>query len=317
MADSRAATELTNRLSGDLGQASAEQLVAQVHALGGKPEPVAAVLSLLEELAEVSEKVGRAAVEALPELARRAGLAPVVPWLNLGIVLVESSGASALKYFKESPRILGVVEQPEARIAILSVGAELAVVLGANLALRHLLDIAALAVELDLRNALYGRLLRLSFGFYDRYQTGQLMSRATVDLQTVRFFLGYGHSNTHGHIDHIAAGDGSNLYAESVKVTYDPRRISYRRLVEAFRNQPVTIRTLDIGADKYPSFLGHHKEANPFLGWRGIRHGLPPRIQNPQAGRGDEVAQHRGTGRARTGGVQPAAGGKAMVPRGG
>jgi len=35
-------------------------------------------------------------------------------------------------------------------------------------------------------------LLRLSFRFYDRHQTGQLMSRATVDLQTVRFFLGYG-----------------------------------------------------------------------------------------------------------------------------
>jgi ATP-binding cassette subfamily B protein len=43
-----------------------------------------------------------------------------------------------------------------------------------------------------MRNALYGRLVRLSFGFYDRHQTGQLMSRATVDLQGVRFFLGYG-----------------------------------------------------------------------------------------------------------------------------
>src|SRR5256712_559927 len=50
----------------------------------------------------------------------------------------------------------------------------------------------ALGVEFDLRNALYSRLVRLSFGFYDRHQTGQLMSRATVDLQTVRFFLGYG-----------------------------------------------------------------------------------------------------------------------------
>ena len=50
----------------------------------------------------------------------------------------------------------------------------------------------ALGVEYDLRNALYAKLLRLSFGFYDRHQTGQLMSRATVDLQTVRFFLGYG-----------------------------------------------------------------------------------------------------------------------------
>src|SRR5690349_11798436 len=50
----------------------------------------------------------------------------------------------------------------------------------------------ALAVEMDLRQGLYSHLVRLSYGFYDRHQTGQLMSRATVDLQGVRFFLGYG-----------------------------------------------------------------------------------------------------------------------------
>jgi len=50
----------------------------------------------------------------------------------------------------------------------------------------------ALDVEMDMRQGLYAHLVRLSFGFYDRHQTGQLMSRATVDLQGVRFFLGYG-----------------------------------------------------------------------------------------------------------------------------
>jgi ATP-binding cassette, subfamily B, bacterial len=50
----------------------------------------------------------------------------------------------------------------------------------------------ALDVEMDMRSAVYARLVRLSFGFYDRHQTGQLMSRASVDLQGVRFFLGYG-----------------------------------------------------------------------------------------------------------------------------
>src|SRR5690242_1740829 len=50
----------------------------------------------------------------------------------------------------------------------------------------------SLSVELDLRNALYGQLQRLELSFFDRQQTGQLMSRATVDLQSVRFFLGYG-----------------------------------------------------------------------------------------------------------------------------
>jgi ATP-binding cassette subfamily B protein len=50
----------------------------------------------------------------------------------------------------------------------------------------------SLAVEYDLRGALYGHLQRLELGFFDHQQTGQLMSRATVDLQAVRFFLGYG-----------------------------------------------------------------------------------------------------------------------------
>ncbi len=50
----------------------------------------------------------------------------------------------------------------------------------------------ALGIEKDMRESLYAHLLRLSFGFYDKHQTGQLMSRATVDLQSVRFFLGFG-----------------------------------------------------------------------------------------------------------------------------
>ena len=50
----------------------------------------------------------------------------------------------------------------------------------------------SLGVEMDLRRRVYSHLLALELGFFDRQQTGQLMSRATVDLQAVRFFLGYG-----------------------------------------------------------------------------------------------------------------------------
>jgi ABC-type multidrug transport system fused ATPase/permease subunit len=50
----------------------------------------------------------------------------------------------------------------------------------------------SLGVEYDLRNRMYAHLQSLELGFFDAQQTGQLMSRATVDLQSVRFFLGYG-----------------------------------------------------------------------------------------------------------------------------
>jgi ABC-type multidrug transport system fused ATPase/permease subunit len=50
----------------------------------------------------------------------------------------------------------------------------------------------SLGIEYDLRERLYSHLQRLELGFFDHQQTGQLMSRSTVDLQAVRFFLGYG-----------------------------------------------------------------------------------------------------------------------------
>ncbi|MDQ3740647.1 MAG: ABC transporter ATP-binding protein/permease [Actinomycetota bacterium] len=50
----------------------------------------------------------------------------------------------------------------------------------------------SLGVEVDLRARMYEHLQSLELAFFDRQQTGQLMSRATVDLQSVRFFLGYG-----------------------------------------------------------------------------------------------------------------------------
>src|SRR4051812_32952650 len=50
----------------------------------------------------------------------------------------------------------------------------------------------SLGVEFDLRNRIYEHLQSLELAYFDEQSTGQLMSRATVDLQSVRFFLGYG-----------------------------------------------------------------------------------------------------------------------------
>src|SRR3954449_5256577 len=74
-------------------------------------------------------------------------------------------------------------------VAILALGLARALMMSGR---RLIAGKQALDVELDMRMAVYAKLVRLSFGYYDRHQTGQLMSRATVDLQGVRFFLGYG-----------------------------------------------------------------------------------------------------------------------------
>ncbi len=45
----------------------------------------------------------------------------------------------------------------------------------------------------------------------------------------------------------------------------------YYSLIDRMGDRPVTIRTLDIGADKYPAYVSRDREQNPFLGWRSIR----------------------------------------------
>ncbi len=48
------------------------------------------------------------------------------------------------------------------------------------------------SVAFDLRNELYAKIQRLSFSYHDQNQTGQLMIRATDDVEKVRMFIGQG-----------------------------------------------------------------------------------------------------------------------------
>ena len=117
---------LQQRLSAELGAAGAEALLARLHQATGTPDADARVLVLLDELEELSEKATRAAIEALQELDRRATLSHILLWLDLGIALAESSGACALKYFKDSPLILGVIEPANVRTDVLTIGLDIA-----------------------------------------------------------------------------------------------------------------------------------------------------------------------------------------------
>ena len=62
------------------------------------------------------------------------------------------------------------------------------------------------------------------------------------------------------------------LFSErSAPPSEDEQTAAYRRVVEAFPGQPVTVRLLDIGGDKPMPYLPMPKEDNPFLGVRALR----------------------------------------------
>ncbi|WP_342349594.1 VWA domain-containing protein [uncultured Nitrospira sp.] len=84
------------------------------------------VLELLIELQEISSKIQSEAVWSLGELNRKGCLASVIPWLDLGITFAQASGALGLRYFKESPMILGFLEGESNRDELLAHVLELA-----------------------------------------------------------------------------------------------------------------------------------------------------------------------------------------------
>jgi len=56
----------------------------------------------------------------------------------------------------------------------------------------YLSEIVSQKTAYDIRNAIYDQLQRLNFAYHDKTQTGQLMSRATADVEAIRMFFGRG-----------------------------------------------------------------------------------------------------------------------------
>ena len=100
---------------------------------------------------------------------------------------------------------------------------------------------------------------------------------ATRDGHRVRLFANIALYNDVPLALHYGAEGIGLLRSEFSFLTYEDfpdesQQIAlYTRILEALGDRPVTIRTLDIGADKYPPYMRVPREENPFLGWRSIR----------------------------------------------
>lgn len=87
---------------------------------------------------------------------------------------------------------------------------------GLQLWRRWVLASAATGIETDIRNDLYAHLQRLPVSFHERWQSGQLLSRATVDISTMRRFVGYG-------LVYLVVNAFTFVYVIGLLVHLDPR----------------------------------------------------------------------------------------------
>lgn len=110
--------QLADRLSADDVQNVSQALL--------KAGVAGQVWELVEELRECSAKLSGEAIDALPEMVDRCEPETVVMWMDLAIALAGLSGATTLKFFKESPRLLGVLDSGTLRRQVLNAALEAA-----------------------------------------------------------------------------------------------------------------------------------------------------------------------------------------------
>jgi len=122
---------------------------------------------------------------------------------------------------------------------------------------------------------------KLEMQRYASFTTGLLkfkdLPAMTIDGHSIMLSANIeSHEEVESVIEHGAQGIG--LYrTEFIYIgreglpTEDEQYEIYRSVAEAIKPEPVIIRTMDLGGDKFLSAFESPKEMNPYLGWRGIR----------------------------------------------
>jgi ATP-binding cassette subfamily B protein len=115
------------------------------------------------------------------------------PWTKQIIVMFIAAmvgvGASTLVPLVIEAIVDGPIKRGDRGQLVLVLGIAEAGLIGLR---RWIQSIAVLRIERDMRDDFYAHLQKLTVGFHDRWGTGQLLSRATSDLSTIRRFFGFG-----------------------------------------------------------------------------------------------------------------------------
>ena len=123
----------------------------------------------------------------------------------------------------------------------------------------------------------YDRLEREYSAFNRELETLKNLPAETTDKRRVSLYANIG-LVADLQLAHRHGAQGVGLYrTEFPFLTYrefpdeEEQCQLYARVVQDMEGKPVTIRTLDVGADKLPAYMPVGREDNPYLGWRSIR----------------------------------------------
>ncbi len=123
----------------------------------------------------------------------------------------------------------------------------------------------------------YGQLAKIKASLGEKLREIQLQPAVTLDGQVVHLSANIeDQHDVPAVIKHGAEGVGLFrteflfINRESLPTEEEQYQV-YREVAAALKPQPVIIRTVDLGGDKFSSQLQLAREVNPFLGWRGIR----------------------------------------------
>ena len=105
---------------------------------------------------------------------------------------------------------------------------------------RYFLYRVAFEIEYDLRTIVYEHLTRLSFSFYDRVQSGQLISRANSDIRSVQMYLTFAPSILVQCLSAVFAyveDMPPSVFAESIPWSW----VTFPEYLDALRALPCTV----------------------------------------------------------------------------
>ena len=123
----------------------------------------------------------------------------------------------------------------------------------------------------------YGQLAKIKASLGEKLREVQLQPAVTLDGKSIHLSANIeDQHDVESVIRHGAEGVGlfrtEFLFINRDRLPTEEEQYQvYRQVAAALKPQPVIIRTLDLGGDKFASHLQLAQEMNPFLGWRAIR----------------------------------------------